>query len=200
MKKIYVPSAILGAIRAAGFEGRDYLDVNKLLGILSPEDLSFYIFTNLVESTVMPEEITRSFGNALVFGGVTESETKKADSEEVCPPWERIENEGARKDVNRFVNDYCVAHADAVPKLPPQFNVEGMELSSEILWVEGGQVLLLTHVPISEGTDRKAGDEEKNIFNRILVQLSQIFKVEELAKLPIFAGYLRASELVLKSV
>lgn len=193
MKSVYVPPQILTALRASGFQGRDFFDVNKLLNTLSPEDVSFYFFVNLRPVTVMPEDIALSFGNALIYGGVTPSEHQLSLTKVVEIPWEQIDDEHIRKEVARKINDYCVE--DKVP----QHDIAGCELTSEILWVEGGEVLLFTHVPIAD-TSLSELRRSKSLYNRVLTQLSQFHKNDELAKLPIFAGYLRSSELLLKTV
>lgn len=193
MKSVYVPSSLLTVLRNAGFTGRDFFDVNKLLNTLSPEDVSFYFFVNLCPKTVMPEDIHLSFTNALIYGGITELERVAAASSEVVAPWDKIEDERIRKEVGRKINDYCVDES------APQLNIVGCELTSEILWVEGGQLLLFTHAPYAdpEVTDLR---RQKALYNRVMTQMTQFDKVEVLAKLPIFAGYLRASELLIKTV
>lgn len=193
MKSVYVPSAILNALRAAGFEGRDFFDVNKLLNTLSPEDVSFYCFVNLVPTVVMPEDVALSFPNAFTYGGLTEVEAKTAATDAVSAPWDRIEDERTRKEVGRLVNDYCVENT------APQLDLGGNELSSEILWVEGAQLLLFTHVPIADSALTEL-QRSKLLYNRVMTQLTQFNKPEVLAELPIFAGYLRSSELLLKTV
>lgn len=195
MRKVYVPAPILKALRDAGFQGRDYFDVNRLLNILSPEDVAFYYFTNLRSSLLLPEEIDLSFGNALLYGGLTEFELKKAAAAQVVIPWDVIEDERIRKEVARQINDYCVS--DSAPQLEQSVDVE---LSSEILWVEGGQLLLFTHVPVSaKSATASAAERCKAMYQRLMTQLTQFQSVEVLAKLPIFAGYLRASELTIQN-
>lgn len=193
MNYLYVPSPILSALRAANFEGRDFFDVSKLLNTLSPEDVSFYFFCNLQPNLVIPEDITLSFRNPLIYGGLTDVEKKESERGNVTAPWDAIEDERIRKEVSRVINDYCVEGT------APQLDLGGLELTSEILWVEGAYVLLFTHVPIAD-TEISELRRTKMLYNRVMTQLTQFQKPEELAKLPILAGYLRTSELLLKTV
>ena len=194
MRKVYVPTPILNALRAGGFEGRDYFDITRLLNILSPEDVAFYYFTNLCPQLLIPEDINLSFPNALIYGGVTELEIQRANREVVVAPWDVIEDEHIRKEVARLINDYCVNET------APQLDIADQVLSSEILWVEGGQLLLFTHVPNpAPSATASAAEQSKAMYSRLMTQLTQFQSVETLAKLPIFAGYLRASELSLQN-
>lgn len=187
MKYLYVPPQILKVIRDNGLDGRDYLDVNKLLSILSPEDLSFYLFVNLVPKVVLPEPVVSTFGNALIYGGVSKTEDLIARREQIDIPWERIEKEITAKQVSRTVNDYCVAET------APQLDIADMELSSEILWMQGGEAILFTHLPSSTSESSQAG-RERVFYRRLLTQLMQFESFSEIATHPVFHSYLVASQ------
>ncbi len=180
MKYVYVPASILRVLRANQFEGREIFDVNKLLDILSPDDLSFYMWCNLQPAAVLPEAVCKSMGNALLYGQITEIE--RNDSAVVCPPWSQIADERAAKDVNKIVNDYCVAEK------APQLDLADQELASEIFWIEGGQITLFTHIPVSEGAEPQP---MVSFYKRLMTQLLQFAPLRELAPSEIFLEYLK---------
>ncbi len=186
MRILYVPSTILAAFKSAGFTPEDYLDVNKVLDILSPEDLAFYIFANLGNNDTVPQEISNSFnGNAMV------ARTYLGEHQMEGALWDEISNDDLRKDVSRYVNDYCLANT------APQLNLDGMDLYSEIVWVNGGEFMLFTHVP---GTETSPVVKEKIFYRRLVTQLSLSSGIEDIAQKPLFARYLDASARALGQV
>lgn len=186
MRILYVPSTILAAFKSAGFTPEDYLDVNKVLDILSPEDLAFYIYTNLVNDDTVPVEIRDSFnGNAMVL------RTYLKEIGDIGAPWDEITDKELAKEVGRYINDYCLANA------APQLNLDGMDLYSEIVWVNGGEFMLFTHVP---GTETSPVVKEKIFYRRLVTQLSLSSGIEDIAQKPLFARYLDASARALGQV
>lgn len=188
MKYIFVPPSILKVLRDNGFEGRDYIDVNKLLSILSPEDLSFYLYVNLCPVSVLPAPVSESFGNALIYGGVTTYENKLAATAVTNAPWETIEDKHIAKIVSKCVNDYCVEETKPV--------FANSQLCSEVLWLTGGQIIMFTMKTVGENKTLNGveyADSVKSFYRDLLGQLLMFCKFEEVAALPAFAGYLDAS-------
>jgi hypothetical protein len=185
MKKVFIPSAILTACKAAGLEGSDYFCNQRLLNILSPEDVAFYYYVNLQSSQFLPTEMDLSFENYLLCRRTLEG-----------APWERIENEQTRKDVNRLINDYCVANQ------APQSATVSPEMSSELLFVTGEiePILLFTDVPETTTDAASVAARLRAFYTRVMMQATQFRTIAELAKLPIFAGYLQSSANALKAV
>ena len=183
MKYFYVPAPIYQVLKANRFEGREFLDINKLLSILSPEDLSFYLWCNLYPEKVLPKCIPESGRNVLMYGGVTVDEAKAESTSVVSPPWHRVESDAVRTELNRCMNDYSVNGR------PAQLDLEGWEPSCEIFWLEGGQVTLFTHIPVVDALMDPC-EREHGFYLRLAQQQLQFNPIHDLAAEPWFHAYL----------
>lgn len=190
MKFFYVPAPIYQVLHNNFYSGREFLDVNKLLDILSPEDLSFYLWANLQPDSVLPKAIVESGRNILLYGGITVAERKTEEASIVVAPWDKIDNPNPeiKKIVNRCVNDYCVSGN------APQLDLEGMELISETFWLEGGQVTLFTHVPVMDNLMNDC-ERVQTFYLRLAQQQLQFNTIQAMACEPWFLEYLEAKEL-----
>lgn len=178
MKMVYVPYEILQVLLTERVNPDAYLDVNTLLNILSPEDISFYLFVNLMPSVVVPEEVEHSFTRPLLKEGL----------------FDQIDQPGMRKEIERLVSDYCVKGT------APQLDLSHRLLTCQILYTRPDQVVLLTHRPDEENVmlDKDPIALQAAFYESLLSKISMFMPLEQLASMEVFAAYLKTKQSMLQ--
>ena len=183
MKILYVPGHIQSALEAAAGDVKDLFSPEALANIASPEDVAFYCYVNLRLDKVIPEEIAHSLPMGLY------------QTPDGAPPaWfgNHSAGEGRMKEVNRIVNEYCINDN------APQLNLDGMKLTCDLL---DQDTIRFTHVELAPGevNENSVGGLHQ-LYDRVIQQLYSFFSFEDLAKLKLFAGYLKATQATLATV
>ncbi len=178
MKILYIPQAMKAALEAAKVGVKDLKSLERLANILSPEDVAFYCYIQMDLSKAIPAPIATSFPSFLVTVDGGNPFDKAAE-----------ERSPALKEAMRVLNEYCLNEK------APSLKTDGMKLTCTLMDEE---TMCFTHVPSAadEAADSAAGGEY-GLYDRLIQQLSAFYKLEELAKLPLFAAFLNASQAVL---
>lgn len=178
MKILYVPEHVQTALEAAGGSVKDLYSLQALASILSPEDVAFYCHINLDLSQILPVPLATSLPNALT-----------ADGHNPFPSDEEMAQSRALKEIMRVLNEY------SLNKNAPSVNLDGMKLTCDLM---DENVIRFTHIPLAEGelADNSV-QGAYGLYDRVVQQLHGFYKFEDLAKLPLFAGYLQATEATL---
>lgn len=174
MKILYVPDFMRAALKAAGAEDSVLYSIEKLANTVSPEDVAFYLYVNLDLKTVMPEDIAISLPNALT--GQNDPFATGSDCKRV-------------KEALRILNEYCLNGS------APKLNLSTMELTCDLM---DENTIRFTHIPIdasAASSDSELG--KRGLYDRVIQQLYAFIPFEKLAQMPLFAGYLKASQAVL---
>lgn len=174
MKFVYCPAHIRAALVAAGVDLRKLTDVEKLANILSPEDVAFYLHLNLDTSAVMPADIAPSLINAILG----------QDPDKVFAT-----NHPNSAEIKRVLNEYSL-NGNA-----PVIQTQGQKLISDLM---DENTILFYHVPLA--ADEVADNTPeglRGLFDRLIQQLVVFHPFEDVARMPLFGGYLRASKALL---
>lgn len=178
MKIIYVPPALRAVLEAAGVGAKDLLDVEKLVGILSPEDVAFYSFLQMRLGKVLPAEIHTSFASALC------NQDGCAAAEKVLGPYQATDRK--MKEFQRVLQEYCLNDS------APQLNLTGMHLTSDVM---DENTIRFTHTPMASGDEPDSTVAGmRDLLDRVIQQLHAFLPFEKLARLPLLTGYLNASQ------
>ena len=174
MKFVYCPAPIRSALVAAGVDLRKLVDVEKLANILSPEDVAFYLHLNLDPSAVLPADIAPSLINAIVG-----QDPDKAFAT----------NHPSGAEIKRVLNEYSL-NGNA-----PVVQTQGQKLVCDLM---DENTILFYHVPLAAGEVADNTPEGlRDLLDRLVQQLVVFHPFEEVARMPLFGGYLRASKAVL---
>lgn len=182
MKFVYCPAEILSALVAAGVDLRKLTCVEKLANIVSPEDVAFYLYVNMLSSEevakdskvepTVPGYISQSMPNALLAG---------KEAHEVFAT-----NHPAADAIGRQLNEYFL-NGNA-----PALQLQGKRLVSDLL---DEHTILFSHKPLEAGevSDAKPQGKQQMLY-RLIQQLVTLRPFEEVAKLPVFGAYLQATK------
>lgn len=174
MKILYVPGHLRAALEAAGAKGASVYEIENLVNILSPEDVAFYCYVNMSLAKVLPASIAQSFPSALVASR---------------DPFASNSNDKRVKEALRILNEYCLNDSAPVP------HYEGLYLTCDLM---DEDTIQFTHVAIADGIDTPSpAIGERTLIDRVIQQLHGFLPFEAIAKLPLFAGYLSASQAIL---
>lgn len=175
MKIIYVPAALLAALEGASVGVKDLLSAEKLLGILSPEDVAFYCFIQMRLKQVLPLAIVESLPNAMCAQDDPNLTLGTYDS-----------TDRTVKEFQKVLKEYCLN--DSAPKL----DTTGMRLTCDVM---DENIIRFTHTPMGPGDLSDSTDEGlRDLLDRVIYQLHAFLPFEKLAQLPLLTGYLNASQ------
>lgn len=178
MKFVYCPAEIRSALVNAGVDLRKLVDLGSLANILSPEDVAFYLHLNLDPSSVMPAAITQSLTNAVIFAD-------KGPSPE--NPYDRIQTN--HDEIMRVLNGYSL-NGNA-----PTVQTEGKKLVCDLM---DENTILFSHAPlVADEASDNSPEGLRALLDRLIQQLVVFHPFEDVARMPLFGGYLRASQAVL---
>lgn len=169
MRLVFLPSAIGAALCAAGVDKKDFVNPLIISSTLSPQDVAFYIHANLplpdgeqVKYVApIPEAIRVSLPNALTI------------------TYEEQINRAELLTAGKFLTEYSLNDN------APVHDFHHMELACELL---DEQTLCFTDVP--PGHETSCGTDLA-LFECVIQTIEPFFSFEELAKLPLFAAYLK---------
>lgn len=171
MKILYVPDYMRAALKAAGAEEKNLYCLEKLLNILSPEDVAFYCHLNLNPSVVIPQAITSSLEWALV-----------AEGDNPFPP---KDSSPAAKEFHRLLQEFSLGQN------VPTLELAGKDLTCDLM---DENTILFTHIPQPSAMGENVSTNLRGLFDRVIQQLYAFMPFEELCKLPLFAGFLETSQ------
>lgn len=179
MKIMYVPGYLRAALEAAGLTKACDYTLQNLVNILSPEDVAFYLYANGNLKKYLPWNIDSSFApsafECLAAGVASYSELLA------------LKGDKQTDAIVTLVNGY-----ELNDTAPPRDNevVLTCDLMDE-------NVILITDTPrVGDAIDIVI--EERQLLDRMIQQLHGVMAFEEIAALPLFAGYLAATQALLK--
>lgn len=175
MKIIYIPAALRAALEAAGAGVKDLMSAEKLVRILSPEDVAFYCYIQMRLGKVLPAEIVDSLPSAMCNQDDPAKVLGKYNSEDK-----------AIREFQRVLNEYCINDS------APQLDLTGMHLTCDVM---DENVIRFTHTPMgSDDLSDLSVAGKRDLFDRVIQQLHAFLPFEKLAQLPLLTGYLNASQ------
>lgn len=179
MKIMYVPGYLRAALEAAGLTKACDYTLQNLVNILSPTDVAFYLFVNGNLKRYLPGGIASSFEtNVFECLGIN-----VASYSEVLA----YKDSKAIDEVITILNEYQL-NDTAPPKSL------GVSLTCDLM--DENVVYFTDVVRVTEAIDIVI--EERQLLDRVIQQLHGVMAFEEIAALPLFAGYLAATQAILK--
>ncbi len=174
MKFIYCPAQIRTALTAAGLDLRILLDLEKISGILSPDDVGIILHANLDTSGFLPACIGQSLNNAYIY----------PDKPENVAPFDRLRVN--RKEIEKIVNDFCLN------KNAPEIVTKDMKVTCDLM---DENTLVFSHTTLEPGEASSVTPEGlRTLLDRLIQQLVIHQPFEEVALLPLFKEYLSVSQ------
>lgn len=181
---VYVPAPVYGALKNAGFTGNDFVDLSKLLNILSPSDVAFYVFHNLEPSS---DRLAPWYAGSFKSAWLGSARQLAAT----------IENP-------RQANDFYKAYETLKVTIKPLALDEYPILASGVINCMGRDTILLTE-PVEAAKEAK---DQRALLDVTLFQMLQFVQdrfagevsagLHNLAPLPIFEKFLQVSKTVLE--
>lgn len=169
MNFLYCPAEIRAALAAADADLKVLYSVDHLSSILSPEDVAFYIHCNIDSSKLIPAEVVQSLHNPMLGDDVVAA--LGSEKHQV---------------MQRCLNDYCLGGN------APLLDLKDKRLSCDLM---DENTILFTHVPLAAGEASDATPEgARALHDRLIQQLVTFLPFEQVAAMPIFGSYLRASK------
>lgn len=179
MKIMYVPGYLRVALEAAGLTKACDYTLQNLVNILSPTDVAFYLFANGNLQRYLPGGIASSFEtnafDCLDINVASYSELLAYKDTKVID------------EVITVLNDYQLN--DSIPR-----KEEEVFLTCHLM--DENVVYFTDEVRVTEALDIVI--EERQLLDRVIQQLHGAMAFEEIAALPLFAGYLAATQAILK--
>ena len=174
MKFIYCPAQIRTALTAAGLDLRILLDLEKISGILSPDDVGIILHANLDTSRILPPCIGQSLTNAYVYSDKPGPEV----------PWERIKTN--QKQIRQIINDLCLNENG------PEIATKDMKVTCDLM---DENTLVFSHTTLETGEASSVTPEGLRVLlDRLIQQLVIHQPFEEVALLPLFKEYLTVTQ------
>lgn len=165
MKSLFVPAPLLAAFRSSASEHGLWATPGLLTGILSPQDVAFYIHANAQSTALVGSDFNDSFPNLL---------QQLAAGPEVI--WPGSTSDSNTREIQRAWSALAQNPAKAAKLIKPTD-----DMVPSVLYIDD-QLVIYTLLPRGQETDG---------WYEFIAKIHPFFNFSALAALPIFGQYLK---------